>query len=95
MSKKQLYRRLDKLAARATTKKLGILPIIDVLAWPDEDRFAYARASGRGDEATCNALVEEHYGKLPEPIGDEIVAIIVADHPMALVPGHDHDDEDD
>lgn len=80
MSKRDIDRRLDELARRAKSRHRGIVPTIDTLLWPDDDRLAYARAARDGDEAACDALIERLYGKLPEAEGDEIVAIIVCEH---------------
>jgi hypothetical protein len=79
VSKRELDKRLDKIMGQARLKQAGVVPIIDVTKWPEEDRFAFTRALDCRDGASYNALIEKHFGSLPERLSDEIVALVVAE----------------
>lgn len=95
MMKRDLDRRLDRLEARANVRQIGIIPIVNVLGWPDEARHAYNTARRAGDDAACHALLEHHYGPLPQPVAGDIAVIIVRDHPANLDTGPDDDEGPD
>jgi len=71
---KEWQKKLDGLATRTQTHRVGPLVIIDTGTWPLEDRIAYRDES----EAERIALEERYAGPLPshpDPLG--IVAIVI------------------
>ena|SRR5215207_4150173 len=77
-SHEQWRKRLDDLEKRAQTRSLGVVPIIEVLTWPDEDQEHFR--NGTADE--CDELIAKHCGpQRPVPPGyDGITQIVVCLH---------------
>lgn len=72
-----LLKRLEALERTATLRTLPPLTLVNVTAWPDDDRDAYWAAEARGDEAALGVLIERYTGRKAEPVPSGYIGTVV------------------